>query len=351
MERQRLQRFVAAIAQIATIVVGVVHRQLPLIAKRDLHLGLHPFDARFVDVEIAEDRHALAVDGFPADKVRVARRFAGAGGAQNIDHVVDIILEGGDAAFDIFKPALFPAVVETELEAFAGFRFQIRVTDDAARAAAGVGGPVGVKLQQRRGFKRRRPAAFDGDGIGGVIHQIGARAPVIAIGLMVVHTNAGGQRQRLDDAPFVFNKQGVLAGRGRLAAAAQVDRIFQLVVAPFAAEGHQLVNHVQRQNVLAVDGIAFRSDGPVLPRIFVIHLFAVELELAVAHIPAAVMAQGVVLTLKAVAVKGIGVAILAVKAIARGEIVVVVRRPGEFNIAIAAGEALDARRLAGGITG
>ena len=105
------------------------------------------------------------------------------------------------------------AVVETELEAFAGFRFQIRVTDDAARAAAGVGGPVGVKLQQRRGFKRRRPAAFDGDGIGGVIHQIGARAPVIAIGLMVVHPNAGGQRQRLDDAPFVFDKQGVLAGR------------------------------------------------------------------------------------------------------------------------------------------
>ena len=213
MERQRLQRFVAAIAQIATIVVGVVHRQLPLIAKRDLHLRLHPFDAGFVDVEIAEDRHALAVDGFPADKVRVARRFAGAGSAQNVDHVVDIILEGGDAAFEIFKPALFPAVVETELEAFAGFRFQIRVTDDAARAATGVGGPVGVKLQQRRGFKRRRPAAFDGDGIGGVIHQIGARAPVIAIGLMVVHTNAGGQRQRLDDAPFVFDKQGVLASR------------------------------------------------------------------------------------------------------------------------------------------
>ena len=63
------------------------------------------------------------------------------------------------------------------------------------------------------------------------------------------------------------------------------------------------------------------------------------------------MAQGVVLTLKAVAVKGIGVAILAVKAIARGEIVAVVRRPGEFNIAIAAGEALDARRFAGGIAG
>ena len=36
---------------------------------------------------------------------------------------------------------------------------------------------------------------------------------------------------------------------------------------------------------------------------FVIHLFAVELELAIANIPAAVMAQRVVLPLKAVAVK------------------------------------------------
>lgn len=63
------------------------------------------------------------------------------------------------------------------------------------------------------------------------------------------------------------------------------------------------------------------------------------------------MAQRVVLPLKAVAVKGIGIAILTVKAVACGKIVVFVRRLGEFNIAIAAGEALDARRLAGGITG
>ncbi len=56
------------------------------------------------------------------------------------------------------------------------------------------------------------------------------------------------------------------------------------------------------------------------------------------------MAQGVVLTLKAVAVKGIGITILTVKAIARRKIMVFARRPGEFNIAIAAGEALDARR-------
>ena len=63
------------------------------------------------------------------------------------------------------------------------------------------------------------------------------------------------------------------------------------------------------------------------------------------------MAQGVVLTLKAVAVKGIGITILTVKAIARRKIMVFARRPGEFNIAIAAGEALDARRLAGGAAG
>ncbi len=66
---------------------------------------------------------------------------------------------------------------------------------------------------------------------------------------------------------------------------------------------------------------------PLCPRIFVIHLFAVELELAVADIPAAVMAQRVVLPLKAVAVKGIGIAILTVKAVACGKIVVFVRRP------------------------
>ena len=95
-------------------------------------------------------------------------------------------------------------------------------------------------------------------------------------------------------------------------------------MAPFAAEGHQLVNHAQRQDILAVDGIAFRGNSPALPWIFVIHLFAVELELAVADIPAAVMAQRVVLPLKAVAVKGIGIAILTVKAVACGKIVVFV---------------------------
>ena len=192
MERQRLQRFIAAVTQVATIVVGVVYRQLPFVAERHLQFSFYPFDTRLIDVEVAEYRHALTVHRFPADKIRVARRFAGAGSTQDIDHIVNVILEGGDASFHAFKPALFAAIVKTQFEAFAGFRFQIRVTDNAARAAAGVGGPVRVQLQQGWRFKCRRPAALHGHGIGGVIHQISTRAPVIAIGLVIVHTDAGG---------------------------------------------------------------------------------------------------------------------------------------------------------------
>jgi hypothetical protein len=51
---------------------------------------------------------------------------------------------------------------------------------------------------------------------------------------MVIHTDAGGQRQRFKDTPFVFQEQRILACRRRAAGAArQVDRIFQLVVTPF----------------------------------------------------------------------------------------------------------------------
>jgi hypothetical protein len=67
---------------------------------------------------------------------------------------------------------------------------------------------------------------------------------------MVVHTDAGGQRQRFKDTPFVFQEQGILACRRTAAGAArQVDRIFQLIVTPFAAEGQQLVDFAQRQHV------------------------------------------------------------------------------------------------------
>ena len=57
------------------------------------------------------------------------------------------------------------------------------------------------------------------------------------------------------------------------------------------------------------------------------------------------MAERVVLTLKAVFVEGIRVAILTVETVARRKVVIFRRRPGEFHIRIAAGEAFNARRF------
>ena len=174
---------------------------------------------------------------------------------------------------------------------------------------------------------------------------------MIAIGLVIVHANAGGQGQRFDDPPFIFKEQRVLAGGGGLTAAAQIDRVFQLIVTPFAAEGQQLVNHSQRQNVFAVHRVTLRSDGPGLTRIFIIHFLAVEFQLAIADIPAAVVAQGVVLALEAVAIKRVGIPILAIKPVACGHVLIISWRPGEFDVAVAAGETFNTRRFARCVAG
>ncbi|MNT83150.1 hypothetical protein D3C72_2229750 [compost metagenome] len=100
---------------------------------------------------------------------------------------------------------------------------------------------------------------------------------MVAVGFVIVHTHASGQRQRLKNTPFVFNKQRVLAGRGIAAGAAgQVHRIFQFVVSPFAAEGQQLVNFTKRQDILPVDTVAFGGNRAAVTRVFVIDFLAVE---------------------------------------------------------------------------
>ena len=105
---------------------------------------------------------------------------------------------------------------------------------------------------------------------------------MIAVGLVIVHADPGGQRQRFEDAPLVFEEQRILAGGGFAAGTAgQVDRIAQLIVTPFAAKGHQLINRPQRQHVFAVDGVTLRSDITAIARILVDHLFAVILQFAV----------------------------------------------------------------------
>ncbi len=57
------------------------------------------------------------------------------------------------------------------------------------------------------------PSPFHRYGVGGVINQVGTRTPVFTVGFVIVHTHAGRQRQRLEDPPFIFHKQRVLAGR------------------------------------------------------------------------------------------------------------------------------------------
>ena len=169
---------------------------------------------------------------------------------------------------------------------------------------------------------------------------------MIAVGVVVVHTDAGSQRQRFKYPPFIFKEESILAGRGRAAGApGQVYRIFQLVVAPFAAEGQQLIDFTQRQHVFTINGVALGSDGMAVTRVFVVHLLAVNFQFAVACPPAAVVAQEVVLALKAIFIEGIGITILAVETIACGKIMIFRRRPGEFHIGIAAGEALNTRRF------
>lgn len=68
MERQRLQRFIAAIAQIATIVIGVVDRPVLLFAERHLHFGLYAFNPRFVDVEVVNTGTRLPFTVFQPTK-------------------------------------------------------------------------------------------------------------------------------------------------------------------------------------------------------------------------------------------------------------------------------------------
>ena len=120
---------------------------------------------------------------------------------------------------------------------------------------------------------------------------------------------------------------------------------------PFAAEGQQLVDHAQRQNVFAVHRVTLRCDRSGLARIFIIHFLAVEFQLAIADIPAAVVAQGVVLALKAVAVKRVGIPILAIEPVASGDVLILGGRPGEFDVAVAAGEAFNTRRFARCVAG
>ncbi|MNE31838.1 hypothetical protein D3C80_1254270 [compost metagenome] len=165
---------------------------------------------------------------------------------------------------------------------------------------------------------------------------------------MVIHTHAGGQRQRLEDTPFIFDKERVLAGRGVIAGTArQVDRIFQLIVTPFATQSQQLTDFTQRQHVFPVHGSAFRGDRAAVSRIFVIDFFTVNFQFAVAHIPAAIVAQRIVLAIQAVLVERVRVAILTVVTVSRGKIMIFVWRPGEFHITTAAGKAFNARRFAG----
>lgn len=130
MEWQCLQWFVVVIVQIVIIVVGVVYCQFLFIVKWDFYFCFYFFDVGFVDVEIVEDWYVFVVDGFLVDKVWVVWCFVGVGSVQNVDYVVDIILEGGDVVFDIFKLVFFFVVVEIEFEVFVGFWFQIWVIDD-----------------------------------------------------------------------------------------------------------------------------------------------------------------------------------------------------------------------------
>ena len=63
------------------------------------------------------------------------------------------------------------------------------------------------------------------------------------------------------------------------------------------------------------------------------------------------MAQGVVLALKAVAVKRVGIPILAIEPVASGDVLILGGRPGEFDVAVAAGEAFNTRRFASCVAG
>ncbi len=59
------------------------------------------------------------------------------------------------------------------------------------------------------------------------------------------------------------------------------------------------------------------------------------------------MAQGVVFALKTVAIEGVGIPVLAIKAIPGGKVMVFGRGPGKLYVGVAAGKPFDARRLAG----
>ena len=171
---------------------------------------------------------------------------------------------------------------------------------------------------------------------------------MFTVGFVIVHTHAGRQRQRLEDPPFIFHKQRVLAGRRfGTGSPGQVHRIAKFVVTPFTANREKLINCRQRQRVFAVDRIAFGSYRAAVARVFVLDFLTVVFQFAGAVIPTPIMADGVVLAFQAVFVQRVGITILTVETVSGSKIVILIRCPGKFDIAVAAGESFNTRRFSG----
>ncbi|MNL63273.1 hypothetical protein D3C87_1873980 [compost metagenome] len=93
MERQLGERFVAAVADITSVVIGVIQRHFPVFRQREFQLSFHAANTRFIDVIVAENRLAV---GIQPNVVRVALRLVHVRGAADADSVIHIILEGGN---------------------------------------------------------------------------------------------------------------------------------------------------------------------------------------------------------------------------------------------------------------
>lgn len=123
---------------------------------------------------------------------------------------------------------------------------------------------------------------------------------MFTVGFVIVHTHAGRQRQRLEDPPFIFHKQRVLAGRRfETGSPVGVHRIAKFVVTPFTANREKLINCRQRQRVLPSTALLSEVIGLLL-RGFVLDFLTVVFQFAGAVIPTPIMADGVVLAFRAV---------------------------------------------------
>ncbi|MNX81345.1 hypothetical protein D3C86_1130300 [compost metagenome] len=212
---------------------------------------LEALDGGGIDVHALRevvDRDAVAL---PHAQVQAARRGAAAGQAVRHILAVDLVLELGVEGGQVARQAFAIVEQHAQFGRGAAFRLELRIAqqrhgalraqaDDAVRHQVDVRRLVALAHAALEGPHRRR-----------VPDQVAARAPLAAELLVAVVTRAGGQRQAIHDAPFVFREQRPLVLP--LVQRRRHQRVLELLLAPLAAHGQVVALVEQRHRPLGVE--------------------------------------------------------------------------------------------------